>query len=169
MNLDHITRKTFTVTELRAVKGVPEGRVARFANLNCDVIQPAIAEINQTSRMALTATPHKISRTAVEVTITWEEKPPEGKQEAKRKLDRPKVGRSAQRDETAETPALTFPASGSVKYMTPWESIARTNCNWDHGKIADAFRSFCKERHIKLDAGNMENVFTDLCKKRPRL
>lgn len=57
VNLNHITSKTFTVAELRAVFGVTEGKIERFANLNRDVIQPAIAEINQTSRLTLTSTP----------------------------------------------------------------------------------------------------------------
>jgi hypothetical protein len=165
----HITNKTFTVPELRALLGVPEGKIARFANLNRDALQPAIVEISQLSRFILTATPHKIGRTVASVTIAWEEKPQEAKQEAKRELDRPKVGRVARLDGTAEAPALAFPASGSVKFTTPWEQIARTNCNWDHGKIADAFRSFCEQRHIKLDAGNIEKTFTDFCKKQPRI
>ena len=53
VNLDHISSKTFTVAELRAVMGVADGKITRFANLNRDVIQPAIAEINHTSRLIL--------------------------------------------------------------------------------------------------------------------
>jgi hypothetical protein len=169
VNLDHVASRTFTVSELRAVLGVPDEKLKRWTHFFRDSIQPAIAEINQTSRMTLTATPHKIGRTVAGVTIAWEEKPQEAKREAKRELDRPKIGRAARRDGTVETPSLTFPASGSVKFTTPWEQIAHANCNWDHGKIADAFRAFCEQRHIRLDAGNMEKVFTDFCKKQPRL
>jgi hypothetical protein len=167
-SLKHITSKTFTVPELRAVFGVPAGTMDRFSNFKQIAILPAIAEINSDlTRLRLTATYHKIGRTVASVTIAWEEKADLSK--VKAELDRPKVGRAARRDGTAETPALTFPASGSVKFTTPWEQIARANCNWDHGKIADAFRSFCEQRHIRLDAGNMEKVFTDFCKKQPRL
>ena len=109
VNLNHITSKTFTVAELRAVLGVPDSKIARFADLNRDVIKPAIAEINQTSRLTLTATPRKIGRTVASVTISWEEKPLEQKQDAKRELDRPKLGRKARRDGTAETPVLPSP------------------------------------------------------------
>jgi Initiator Replication protein len=169
INLNHITSKTFTVSELRTMLGVPEGKLKRWNDVNNFALSPAIAEINQTSRMTLTATPHKIGRTVASVTIAWEEKPQESKQEAKRELDRPKVGRAARRDGTAETPVVAFPASGSVKFTMPWEQIARANCNWDHGKVADAFRAFCTERRMRLDAANIEKVFVDFCKKQPRI
>ena len=112
MNLDHGASKTFTVTELRAVMGVPDGKLDRFVHLRQRAIEPAIAEINQTSRLILTATPNKIGRTVASVTITWAEKPPEGKQETKRELDRPKVGRKARKNGTAEAAVLAFPATG---------------------------------------------------------
>ncbi|MEO3480810.1 replication initiation protein, partial [Phaeobacter sp. CAU 1743] len=115
VNLDHVTSKTFTVAELRAVLGVPEGKMQRWNDMNRFSIQPAIAEINQTSRLTLTATPHKVGRTVASVTIFWEEKPLEQKQDARRELNRPKVGRKARREGAAEAPALTFPKSGSLK------------------------------------------------------
>ena len=167
--LDHIACKSFTVPELRVVLGVPEGRIKRFANLKHDVLTPAIAEINQTSRLTLTATPHKIGRTVASVTIAWEEKEPDQKREAWRELDRPKVGRKARRESRAETPTVAFPASGSVKYTHPWEQLARENCNWDLKKIADAFRSFCEEKNIKLDAYSTEPIFVNFCAKQPQI
>ena len=57
VNLNHIASKTFSVGELRAVLGVQDGKLDRFSNLNQRVLQPAIAEINQTSRLMLTAPP----------------------------------------------------------------------------------------------------------------
>ena len=169
VNLDHVASKTFTVAELRAVLGVPDGKLAAWNDMNKRALSSAIAEINQTSRLTLTSTPNKIGRTVASVTIGWAEKPPVGKQEAKRELDRPKVGRAARRDGTAEAPVLAFPAFGSVKFTAPWEQIARANCNWDHGKVAVAFRAFCTERRVRLDAANIEKVFVDCCKKQPRI
>ena len=97
-NLNHVTNKTFTVAELRAVLGVPDGRLKRWNDVNNFALTPAIAEINQTSRLTLTATPRKVGRTVASVTTSWEEKPLEQKQHAKRELDRPKVGRKARRE-----------------------------------------------------------------------
>ena len=168
-NLDHVDSKTFTIAELRSVLGVPDGKIARFADLNRDTIKPAIAEINQTSRLTLTATPNKIGRSVVSVTISWEEKPLEQRREAKRELDRPKIGRKERRDGTAEAPALAFPASGSTKYAKPWGQIASTNCNWDQVKLADAFREFCASKRIRLDAQNIETLFVNFCAKLPKM
>ena len=165
--LDHITSRTFTVKELRAVCGVPDKKLERFADLRRFVIERAIAEINQLSRLTLTATPNKIGRTVASVEISWEPKPdPAG---ARRELDRPKVGRKARREGTGETPIVAFPAAGSIRYTDPWERLALENCNWDHGKIADAFRSFCRERNIKLDANRIERLFRNFCVKQSKI
>ena len=169
-NLRHINSKRFTVRELRAIFGIPDGKLTRFADLNRRTIQPTIAEINQLSRLSLTALNHKIGRTVASVTITWEEKPQEAKRETKHELDSSKVGRKARMEGKAETIAsMAFPASGTVRYTKPWEDIARANCNWDLGKLADAFRSFCKGKNIKLDARNIEDIFKNFCAMQPRL
>ncbi|KEJ87766.1 replication initiation protein [Sulfitobacter donghicola] len=170
--LKHIASKTFTVSELRAMLGVTEGKITRFANLNRDVVQPAIKEISQLSRLALTATPNKIGRTVASVTISWEEKEQTQKKSAKAELDRPKVGRKARRDGTAETPVMAFPASGSVKDAQPWDRIARDNAPRIDGRhvpdlrvLADAFRKWCGEKSIPLDAASIEKTFTTWCKR----
>src|SRR5690554_1903058 len=54
VNLEHVSSKTFTVSELRAVLGVAEDKLVRWTHFNRDALQPAIGEINQTSRMTLT-------------------------------------------------------------------------------------------------------------------
>ena len=171
VNLNYVTSKTFTVSELRAIMGVPEGKIQRFANLNRDVIQSAIAEINQTSRLTLTASPRKSGRTVTGVTIAWTEKEPERKRDTKRELDRPKTGRKARRDGTAETPALTFPEHGTIRDTQPWDRIARDTAPKLEGghvpdlrKLADAFRKWCSEKSIPLDATSIEKTFTTWCK-----
>ena len=166
VNLDHITSKTFTVAELRAVLGVPEGKIARFADLNRDVLKPAISEINQTSRLTLMATPRKVGRTVTSVTITWEEKPLDQKQEAKRELDRPKVGRKARQNGTAETPVRAFPASGGIEFDDHWRAIKRaSSCNMDNTMIAEKFRAWCAAKGMALDARNIEQAFSNFCAK----
>lgn len=166
VNLDHVTSQTFTVAELRAVLGVPDGTLDRFADFNRRALTPAIAEINQTSRLTLTATPRKIGRTVASVTIAWEEKPLEAKQETRRELDRPKVGRKARRDGTADAPALAFPASGRIYDSTIWQTIKRdAGCNMDNGMIADKFRAWCIAKGMALDARNIESAFFNFCAK----
>jgi hypothetical protein len=169
INLDHVTSKTFSIPDLRAMLGVPEGKISRFANLNSDTVQPAIAEINQLSRLMLTATPNKIGRTVSSVTIAWEVRP--DPTEAKAELNRPKVGRAARREGVAEAPALSFPSSGSVKDTQPWDRIAREHAPKLEGRhtpdlrqLAEAFRKWCGEKSIPLDAVSIEKTFTTWCK-----
>jgi hypothetical protein len=77
------------------------------------------------------------------------------------------VARKGRRAE-AKAP-LAFPETGSVKYTDPWEKLARESCNWDHGKLADAFRSFCSEKHINLNAKSIETVFVNFCRSQKRI
>lgn len=166
VNLDHVTSKTFTVSEMRAVLGVPDEKLKRWTHLNRDAIQPAIAEINQTSRLTLTATPRKVGRTVASVTIAWEEKPQEAKKEARRELDSSKVGRKARRDGTAESLVQAFPETGGITYSPRWIELKRAaGCNKDNGLIASDFRRFCEAKGIKLDARNIEDLFSSFCAK----
>jgi hypothetical protein len=169
-NLKHITSKRFSVPELRAMFGISEGKVERFSNLKQKVILPAIAEINSDiTRLTLTATYHKIGRTVAEVEIAWEVK--EDLTKVKAEHDRSKVGRKARMNGTAETPVLTFPASGSIKDTQPWDKIARDHVPRIDGRhmpdlrqLADAFRKWAREKSIPMDAKAIEKTFTTWCK-----
>ena len=171
VNLNYITSKNFTVSELRAIMGVPEGKLERFADLNRRALSSAIDEINQTSRLTLTATPLKSGRTVTGIAISWAEKEQERKRDTKRELDRPKTGRKARRDGTAETPALIFPERGTVRDTQPWDRIAREAAPRLEGghvpdlrKLADAFRKWCREKYIPLDAVSIEKTFSTWCR-----
>ena len=128
----------------------------------------AITEINQLSRLTLTATPHKIGRTVASVDIAWKVKP--DPTDTKRELEHSKVGRKARREDMAETPALSFPSFGSVKDTQPWDKIARGHAPRIDGRhvpdlrvLADTFRKWCAEKSIPLDMRNIEKTFTTWC------
>jgi len=169
-NLKHVTSKRFSVPELRAVLGVPEGKLGTFSNLKTWAVTPAISEINSDlTRLHLTVTYHKVGRTVAEVEIAWEVK--DDLTKVKAELDRPKVGRKARQDGTAETPVITFPTSGSVKDTQPWDKIAREHAPKLEGRhtpdlrqLADAFRKWCDGKSIKLDASSIQKSFTTWCK-----
>ena len=164
-NLNHISAKTFTVPELRAMLGVPDGKIKRFANLKRDVLQPALAEINQLSRLTLTATLNKVGRTVASVTITWSEKELDQRKSTRRELVHSKAGRKARREGKVETP-VAFPDSGSIEYDAHWTGLKRAaGCNMDNGLIADKFRAFCDGKGIGLNARNIESVFSSFCAK----
>lgn len=169
-NLKHVTSKRFTVAEIRAVFGISDGKSSRFADLNRNIITPAITEINSDlTRLHLTATYHKIGRTVAEVEIAWEVK--EDLTKVKAEHDRPKAGRKARRDGTEEKPVLAFPSSGSIKDTQPWDRIAREHAPKLEGRhtpdlrqLADAFRKWCDSKSINLDASSIEKSFTTWCK-----
>ena len=161
--LKYKTGEVFTVQQLRELLGIPKGKITRFADLNRRALQPAISEINQLARFTLTATSKKIGRTVSTIEIQWEPKTDIGK--VKRELGNSSVGRKTRRDGSVDIIPVSFPATGSVRYTKPWEDLARENELWDYDKIADAFRSFCSDRNIKLDAQNIEEIFKNYCKK----
>lgn len=169
VNLSHVTSKTFTVPELRAILGVPKGKIKRFANLKKDVLDLAIAEINQTSRLILSATPKKIGRTVAAVEIAWREKDQDQKRETKRELAVSKVGRRVRRDGSAEMVARAFPAFGSIAY-TQWGDVARQELPQPRrglDLVASEFRRWCAASTppIPLDAATIEKTFRGFFRK----
>lgn len=171
VNLDHVVSKTFSVADLRKIMGVPEGKMERFADFRRFALEAAIAEINQTSRLHLTTSTNKIGRTVASVTISWTEKDLAEKRDAKRELDRPKVGRKARREGTAETIVTPpFPASGSVRYDVFWHPIAEDHtARLPNGDLPDlsaltqVFRDWLQGNGIPLDAPGMEKRFATFC------
>jgi len=169
-NLRHTTSKRFTVDELRALFGVPAGKVERFATFNQRVLKPAVDEINSDiTRFDLEVTYHKRGRTVAVVEIEWLVKDDLGKVSAE--LDRPKAGRRARRDGSAETPVLEFPVSGSVK-GTKFEQIARDHAPKIEGRhvpdlltLSADFRSWCAGKSISFDGPSIEKTFTGWAKK----
>lgn len=164
VNLDLVASKTFSVEDLRAVLGIEKGKIKRFADLNSDVLKPAISEINQLSRLVLTATPNKIGRTVASVTIGWQVK--DDPTPAKREMAAAKVGRTARRNGSAETVARAFPASGSIEFDDHWKALKRAaGCNMDNTMIAEKFRAWCDGKGLALNAKNIEQAFSSFCAK----
>jgi hypothetical protein len=156
----------FTVEELRARLGVQSGKLARWPDFKKYSLDAAIDEVNQSSRFRVSyrITKRERRKTA-EVELAWEVK--EALEDAKKEQQAHSVARKGRRAEAKV--GLSFPGSGSVKYIDPWENLARENCNWDHGKLADAFRSFCTQKGIKLSAKNIETIFMNFCKSQIRI
>lgn len=164
VNLSRVSAKTFTIPEMRALLGVPEGKLARFADLNKWALKSAIEEINQLSRLMLTVTPNKIGRMVASITITWQVK--DDPTPAKRELQGHSAGRKTRRDGSSETVAIAFPETGGITYSPHWIEIKRAaGCNRDNSLIAADFRRFCDAKGIRLDAHNIEELFSSFCAK----
>ena len=161
--LKHIHFKQYSTAELRAILNVSDGVNKQFKFLNRDVLKPALAEINQLSRYKVEMETVKSGRKIQAVKFTWDEKP--DPTETKRELNRPKAGRKARRNGSAETPVTTFPASGGIRYAEPWQTIARTHGSGkDINLIAGDFRNWCAGKNIPLDGPKVERQFETFCK-----
>jgi len=162
--LTHVSSKTFTVAELRAVLGIEAGKITRFSTLNQRALKPALDEINQLSQLTLTAIPNKVGRTVASVTITWQAK--DNPRATRRELAASKVGRKERRNGTAEAVPLAFPETGGITYSPQWLDIKQaTGCDADNQKIASDFRRFLVDRGVARDATNIEKLFEDFCRK----
>ncbi|WP_310622442.1 replication initiation protein [Flexibacterium corallicola] len=165
--LEHIKSKSFTIPELRAVLGIPEGKLSRFSNLNQRTLQPAIEEINQLSRFNLKVVPKKIGRSVVTVEIAWSLK--QNKEATKKELSNHSTGRKARRTGTVEQAVeqrTPFPETGTISFSEPWKTIARAHGNGkDIDLIATDFRNWCASGGIPLDKKGIEKTFMGFCKK----
>lgn len=156
----------FTIEDLRSRLGVQLGKLARWPDFKRFALDRAIGEVNQSSRFFISYRVAKRHRRAVaEIELSWRVK--KELAETKALQANHSLARKGKRAQAKER--LAFPATGSVRYSEPWEAIATANCNWDKLKIAEAFRSFCAQRNIRLDAKNIEETFTNFCAKQKRI
>lgn len=168
LNLDRITAKTFTMQELRSVLGISEGKLERFSNLKQIALAPAIAEINQLSRLSLTVTPNKIGRTVGSVTIGWEVKadPAEVKRQWGKEPEEPTKSELKTAKIAKKLPTMEFPSSGSVSFGI-WGKLVRDHAprpTPDPDVVAADFRTFCSKKSIALNSKNIEATFVGFCK-----
>lgn len=128
-NLQRVNSRAFSIPELRALLGVPADKLERFADLNRRALQSAIDEINQISRLNLTATPVKVGRTVAAVNISWAVKGADGRAVAARELKGHSAGRKARRSGSVEAVAVSQDAVlqaladrlNSGRYVSPSE------------------------------------------------
>lgn len=96
------TSEDFALEDLREILGVPAGKLARWQDLKTWALDPAMAEINQLAGFHAGFVPLKRGRRVVGVTLSWGLKDRTARVEAIKELDRPKVGRKARRDGSAD-------------------------------------------------------------------
>jgi hypothetical protein len=164
VNLEFRNSEVLTLPSLRSVLSVPDGKLSSWNDLNRYALKPAIAEINQLSRFKVEVKLIKDGRHVDAVRLVWQHKP--NLTDTKDELRRPKVGRKARRDGSAEHPVSIFPESGSIRYSEPWATIARTNGNGkDINMIASDYRSWCADKNIALNHPKGVQMFSSFCLK----
>ncbi len=73
-NLEHIWFEDFPLDRLRALLGVPPGKLTAFKNLNRWALQPAMAEVNALSDFGVEAVALLEGRRVVAVRLAWRRK-----------------------------------------------------------------------------------------------
>jgi hypothetical protein len=91
-----------TVTDLRAVLGVPPDKYRDWTNIRQRVIEPALTEINHLAHFTATIQEKRQGRKVVSVVLNFAMKSEAAISAAAKELDRPKVGRKARRIDTVE-------------------------------------------------------------------
>ena len=167
------TSEVIDVDTLRRWLGVEAGKLGRWPDLNRFALKMAVSEVNALSPFEIEAEPIMRGRKVVQVRLSWSKKEPfsPAEQAAAREINSHKTGRKARIAGTAETPALAFPATGSLKGTTPWDDLARANVRRiQGGHIPDlsvltmAFRDWAAAKNLPLDAPRIEQTFVGFCK-----
>ena len=93
-----------TVDELRDIMGVPAGKHRGWAEVRINVIEPAMAEVNQLADFVVTCEAEHGAHNRVQAVELWFlPKLPAEREAAAAELNRSKVGRKARRKGTVET------------------------------------------------------------------
>lgn len=118
------TSEDFTLEELRSMLGMDETTLPRWQDFRRFVLDKAQAEINHLAGFRMSYVPIKTGRKFSGVKLNWGLKGREELVEARKELDRPKVGRSVRREGKAETIAEERAALADSLANTPsWNII----------------------------------------------
>ena len=92
----------FTIDEFRALLGVPEGKLDRFAEFNKHCLKPALAEVNQLTDFIVQVMAVKKGRAVEKLVVSWFKKSTQEVQEAFDERERSRVGRQARQSGSVE-------------------------------------------------------------------
>jgi hypothetical protein len=85
----------FSVDEFRAMLGVPEGKLDRFADFNKHCLKPALAEVNQLTDFNVEVMAIKKGRTVEKLRLAWFKKSPAQLRAAHDEREKSRIGRQA--------------------------------------------------------------------------
>lgn len=93
-NLRFQKSERFTLDELRAILGVPAGKLANWSNLKLRALEPAAREVSALSDFMVELDPIKTGRSVTHVEMRWWRKDAEAVGKSARELSFSKVGRA---------------------------------------------------------------------------
>lgn len=85
----------FTIDEFKAMLGVPEGKLERYADFNKYCLKPALEEVNHLTDFVVQIAAIKRGRAVEKLTMTWLKKSPAEMRHAHDEREKSRVGRSA--------------------------------------------------------------------------
>lgn len=85
----------FTVDEFRAMLGVPDGKLPRYADFNKHCLQPALEEVNHLTDFNVGLAAIKKGRTVAKLYLTWFKKGADDLRRAHEEREKHRSGRSA--------------------------------------------------------------------------
>ncbi|MCC7252385.1 replication initiation protein [Hyphomicrobium sp.] len=92
----------FSVDELRAMLGVPEGKLERFAEFNKHCLKPALGEVNHLTDFWVEVMAIKKGRAVEKLQLAWFRKSEKDMQAAFDERERSRIGRQARLDGSVE-------------------------------------------------------------------
>lgn len=99
----------FTPDEMRAMLGVPPGKLERYADFNKYCLKLALAEVNQLCDFTVDVMPIKKGHTVEKLFVTWIKKSPEALRRAYDEREKSRVGRRARRDNSVDMITFDIP------------------------------------------------------------
>jgi hypothetical protein len=101
------TSEDMDIDALRALLGLSGGTLSRWQDMRRFALDPAVAEINHLAGFHAEYMPLKRGRRFIGVRLAWSLKDPAELVVAQKELERPRVGRTARREDLVETIAQT--------------------------------------------------------------
>jgi hypothetical protein len=101
------TSEDMDLDALRSMLGLSSDTLSRWQDMRRRALDPAFAEINHLAGFHAEYMPLKRGRRFIGVRLAWSLKDPDELAVAQRELERPRVGRTARRDDLVETIAQT--------------------------------------------------------------
>lgn len=99
----------FSIDDLRAMLGVPDGKLQRYADFNKYCLKPALDEVNQLCDFTVDVMPVKKGRHVEKLFMTWCKKSPKALESAYDERQKSRVGRRARRTGRPDMISFDFP------------------------------------------------------------
>jgi len=160
INLKHMWQEEFSVPDLRALLGVPDGKLERIPNLLQRVIQPAVIEVNGLADFGVKIEPIRKGGQqrglVVGFRLAWWRKDIPDLQAAYSELKRVKVGRMARLRKRVETLAAPSP-SLQERIDATVEFMRQTGASEDD---IEAFRTDELQKAARNSAARLHDAMT---------